>query len=172
MALFRGLSESGIYPFCYLFRYICFSIEEPVYTGSIWIFSNLNQCMPSWPGGFQFCSFLNDALSGSGSISASGPPSIKPCNFFRNYYHYYYYYKHFTEKYFTLLLSLFLHFILQQRKCDQYWPDEGSQVAAGITIECLGVDKLPDFTIRTFLLQLVSNFYPVNKRKKRKKRIY
>lgn len=41
-----------------------------------------------------------------------------------------------------------------KRKCDQYWPDEGSQVAAGITIECLGVDKLPDFTIRTFLLQM------------------
>ncbi|XP_014783728.1 receptor-type tyrosine-protein phosphatase T isoform X3 [Octopus bimaculoides] len=41
-----------------------------------------------------------------------------------------------------------------KRKCDQYWPDEGTQVSSGISIECLNVDKLPDFTIRTFLLQM------------------
>lgn len=37
-----------------------------------------------------------------------------------------------------------------KKKCEQYWPDEGKQVYAGLTVESLECQTLPDFSIRTF----------------------
>ena len=47
-------------------------------------FYNQNPCMPSWPGIFQFCTFLNFALSDSRSMSTSGS-SLSSCYFFPYY---------------------------------------------------------------------------------------
>ena len=45
---------------------------------------------------------------------------------------------------------------IAQKKCEQYWPDEGCQEYGLISVQLLDTDELPDFTIRTFLLSKVS----------------
>ncbi|XP_076079958.1 receptor-type tyrosine-protein phosphatase mu-like isoform X1 [Mytilus galloprovincialis] len=37
-----------------------------------------------------------------------------------------------------------------KKKCEQYWPDEGKQEYAGLIVEFLECQYLPDFSIRTF----------------------
>ncbi|KAK6188530.1 hypothetical protein SNE40_004688 [Patella caerulea] len=39
-----------------------------------------------------------------------------------------------------------------KKKCEQYWPDYGSEEYGNYTVQILNSDFLPDFTIRTFLL--------------------
>ncbi|XP_059158477.1 receptor-type tyrosine-protein phosphatase mu-like [Physella acuta] len=39
-----------------------------------------------------------------------------------------------------------------KKKCDQYWPDIGSEQYGNIVVQLLNIDVLPDFTIRTFLI--------------------
>ncbi|KAL5021811.1 hypothetical protein ScPMuIL_000966 [Solemya velum] len=39
-----------------------------------------------------------------------------------------------------------------RKKCEQYWPESGSETYAGIKVKLDGVEELPDFTIRTFIL--------------------
>ena len=48
---------------------------------------------------------------------------------------------------------------IAQKKCEQYWPDEGCQEYGPISVQLLDTDELPDFTIRTFLLSKVGILY-------------
>ncbi|ESO94440.1 hypothetical protein LOTGIDRAFT_118033 [Lottia gigantea] len=43
-----------------------------------------------------------------------------------------------------------------KKKCEQYWPDHGSEDYGNYTVQILNTDCLPDFTIRTFLLSTVN----------------
>ena len=43
-----------------------------------------------------------------------------------------------------------------QIKCDQYWPNRGTESYAGIQVELRDVMELATYTIRTFLLTRVS----------------
>ncbi|OWF35537.1 receptor-type tyrosine-protein phosphatase S-like isoform X1 [Mizuhopecten yessoensis] len=45
-----------------------------------------------------------------------------------------------------------------KKKCEQYWPDTGKEIYAGIAVELVDVDHLPDFTIRTFQLSKGNQF--------------
>lgn len=39
-----------------------------------------------------------------------------------------------------------------KKKCESYWPADEIQVFHGITVECMGTEDLPDFTVRIFKL--------------------
>ena len=53
---------------------------------------------------------------------------------------------------------------IPQKKCEQYWPDEGCEEYGPISVQLLDTEELPDFTIRTFLLSKVSLIYEAQKR--------
>ena len=53
---------------------------------------------------------------------------------------------------------------IPQKKCEQYWPDEGCEEYGPISVQLLDTEELPDFTIRTFLLSKVSLIYVAQKR--------
>ena len=45
----------------------------------------------------------------------------------------------------------------QQKKCEQYWPDEGTQKYGDLSVLLVNTTKYSDFVIRTFELSKVCN---------------
>jgi len=46
-----------------------------------------------------------------------------------------------------------------QKKCSQYWPDEGSLTYGGIKVTLDKNEPFSDFIIRTFAISKVHDFY-------------
>lgn len=45
--------------------------------------------------------------------------------------------------------------VVLQKKCEQYWPSEGSLVYGDVTVELLDVAEYTDYIVRTFTLSVV-----------------
>ena len=51
--------------------------------------------------------------------------------------------------------TTFSSFILQ-KKCEQYWPEDGTQTYGNLSVSVNTENKYADFVVRTFILHLVS----------------